>query len=64
MKVRQIPGKCCGHARCARYAPDIYKLDDDGYLAIDTVDVPAGQETAALHGAKSCPERAIEVIGA
>jgi ferredoxin len=62
MKVRLIPDKCCGHARCATYAPDIYQLDDDGYLAIGIVNVPADREREALHGAKACPERAIEVI--
>jgi ferredoxin len=62
MKVRQIPDKCCGHARCATYSPEIYVLDDDGYLAIDTVEVPADSAAAALRGAKACPERAIEVI--
>jgi len=62
MKVRQLPDKCCGHARCAKYAPEIFVLDDDGYLAIDIVDVPPELEQTARTGAKACPERAIEVI--
>jgi ferredoxin len=63
MKVRLDKDKCSGHARCAAFAPEIYTLDDDGYCAIDVVDVPAGLEQQARAGAANCPERAIVIEG-
>jgi ferredoxin len=54
--------KCMGHARCAAMAPNVYKLDENGY-----VDIPDGSTVAedlrgqALDGAGACPERAISV---
>jgi ferredoxin len=62
MRVRLIREKCVGHARCAAVAPDVYILDDDGYLRDTDVDVPDELKSIALRGARACPERAIEVI--
>jgi ferredoxin len=61
MKVELLEGKCVGHARCAAVAPEIYELDDNGYLIQGVKQVPAGQEMAASRGARACPERAILV---
>ena len=59
MKVRVLPGKCQGHARCAAQAPHIFELDDEGFILPGDIQVPAGEETLALRGVKSCPERAL-----
>ena len=61
MKIELMQGKCVGHARCAAVAPDVFELDDNGYLTPGVKDVPAGQEAAAMRGARACPERAILV---
>ena len=64
MKMKIDPELCTGHGRCAHYAPNVFRLDDDGYN-IDrgsVVDVPAGEEKNAILGMKSCPERAIVQI--
>jgi len=53
---------CSGHARCANVAPEIYRLNDDGYCISDGDDVPDGQEGMARRGARACPERAITLI--
>jgi ferredoxin len=55
---------CTGHGRCAKFGPDIYKLDDLGYNADrgKTIAVPPSQEAAARKGAKFCPERAVEIL--
>jgi ferredoxin len=61
----KIDGEICyGHGRCAKYAPNVFKLDDDGYNADrgNIISVPAGEEKNALLGMKSCPERAITVV--
>jgi ferredoxin len=62
MKITLDRSLCSGHARCNAAAPEIYELDDDGYCAIDTLDVPAALESAATRGAEACPERAIKIM--
>ena len=62
MKIRVIEGKCSGHARCAAVAPDIFTLNDDGYLEMRETAIGPEQEERARRGARACPERAIEVI--
>jgi ferredoxin len=53
--------KCVGHARCNATAPDVYDLDDDGYVVPPEGDVPADLENQARAGADACPERALTV---
>lgn len=62
MKIKIDKDRCVGHARCAAVAQEIYTLDDDGYIAVTQLDVPAGQEALARRGARACPERIITVI--
>lgn len=61
MKIKVSHELCQGHARCWALAPDIFKLDDEGYITPGDIDVPEGQETLAKRGARSCPERALKV---
>ena len=62
MKVRIVKAECVGNARCQAVAPDLYPLDDEGYIDIEGFDVAPGDEKAALNGAKACPERIIYVF--
>jgi ferredoxin len=64
MRVKIDGEHCTGHGRCAKYAPNVFKLDDDGYNANrgGEVDVPAGEEENAKRGMKSCPEQAITLV--
>jgi len=64
VRVHVDRARCQGHARCWAEAPDLYPLDDDGYSAVDDVEVPVGMEDAARRGAAGCPERAIILIEA
>ena len=59
MRIRIEKSACVGNARCAAIAPDLYPLDDDGYIAIEGFDVAEGQEQPARRGARACPERII-----
>lgn len=64
MQVKIDATLCSGHGRCAKLAPDVYKLDDNGYN-VDrgkTLEIPPALEASARKGAKLCPERAITVI--
>lgn len=62
MKIRIDKQRCVGNARCWTIAPDLYELDDDGYIATDGFDVPPGLEALARRAARACPERVVEVI--
>jgi ferredoxin len=59
MKIRINKSMCVGNARCAAIAPDLFPLDDEGYIAVEEIDVPPGMEELARRGAKACPERII-----
>ena len=64
MRVQVDRSRCQGHARCWAEVPELYLLDDDGYSAVDDVEVPPGLEEAARRGADACPERAIAIVEA
>lgn len=62
MKVLIDQSKCQGHAQCAANAPDVFVLDDEGYVAIDGVlEVRPDQQEAARRGVAACPERALSI---
>lgn len=63
MKVVARKDACAGHARCAAIAPEIYELDDVGYIGFIEKEVPPGLEQLAIRGARSCPERVLRVLG-
>jgi ferredoxin len=53
--------RCAGHARCAAVAPELFVLDDDGYLRTPTIELPAGFEHLAQRAIRACPERALKL---
>jgi ferredoxin len=61
VKIVVDKNRCSGHARCAAAGPDLYELDDFGYVALTELEVPAGMEKQAQDGAAACPERAITI---
>ena len=61
MKIRIHKAACVGHARCAAVAPELYTLDEGGYISDGQIDVPPGKEALAKRGARACPERIITV---
>ena len=59
MKIRIEKGNCVGNARCWAVAPDLFPLDENGYIAVEEIEVPPGKEELARRGAAACPERII-----
>lgn len=61
MRIRIDGELCTGHGRCAKNAPGVYQLDDNGYAIRrgTEFEVAPGEEAMAIRGMKSCPERAI-----
>jgi ferredoxin len=61
MKIVVDKQKCVGHARCAAAAPEIYEVDESGYIAFAAKEVPHDLEAQARRGARACPERVIHI---
>jgi ferredoxin len=63
MKITVDGAVCTGHGRCYSLAPNVFEPDDEGYnLQRDVpIDVPEGEEEAAMIGVRVCPEGAITV---
>ena len=61
MRVKVDAGKCKGHARCWSWAPNLFQLNDEGYLDPGDINVPEGEETNARRAVRSCPERALSL---
>ena len=61
MKIRIDKAKCVGNARCAAVAPELFPLDDEGYISVSEIEVPPGMEELARRGARACPERIIVI---
>ena len=57
MKIRIDRAACVGNARCAAVAPELFPLDENGYIEVAEIDVPPGKEEDARRGAAACPER-------
>jgi ferredoxin len=61
MDVTVDSAKCQGHARCNLIAPEVFDLDDAGFVVLLTPHVSPELETDVLSAVTNCPERAIAV---
>jgi len=61
MRIKFNADYCCGNARCAAKAPEVYDLDDMGHCLPKYDVVPEELLAAARKGADNCPESAIEI---
>lgn len=52
--------RCCGYGICADICPDVYSLDERGFVKV-AGPVPAGLETAAREAAEACPGEVLHV---
>lgn len=62
MQVKVDGSKCQGHARCWALAPQLFHLNDEGYMETSVIDVPADLELAASRAVRGCPERALTLV--
>ena len=60
--VRAHPGLCEGWGQCHHWAPDVYPLDDEGYLDIHLLEVPPDRAVDAWKAARACPIGVITVV--
>jgi ferredoxin len=61
MKIVVNTALCSGHARCAAVAPEVFTLDDVGYIGFEEKEVPEELEAQARRGVRACPERALKL---
>lgn len=63
MQISVNPDRCEGHGLCEEQAPEVFELDDDGYLInhYDGVDLPSELEKKAERAAGVCPVAALTV---
>lgn len=61
LRVSADRTRCCGYGLCAQICPQIYKLDADGLVYLETDTVPPELEEDAREGAAACPAEALAV---
>ena len=61
MKIHVDQQVCTGHARCNSINPELFLLDEVGYSAITSAEVPPESEDDARQAVQNCPERAITI---
>jgi len=62
MRVLIDGAKCQGNARCWAQAPELFVLNDEGYLESGEITVPPGDEPRATRAVRACPERALSIV--
>jgi ferredoxin len=62
MKLRVDVDRCMGNARCSAVAPELFELNDEGYVEQSEITVPAGLEEKARIAVDSCPEQVITIV--
>lgn len=61
LRVSTERSKCCGYGLCAQLGPQIYKLDENGLVYLDSDTFPLSLEEEVREGAAACPAEAIVV---
>ena len=61
MKIKGNTTRCSGHARCAAVAPELFSLDDNGYINFEEKEITPEQLALAQRGVRACPERALSL---
>lgn len=62
LKADVAKGACCAYGLCNEICPEVYKLDENGFVYIDADVIPEGMEDQAREGAMACPASVIELI--
>lgn len=55
--------RCQGHGQCVMMAPDVFDLDDDGYVTVLVDEVPEDAAKGVRVAVEACPEQALAVEG-
>lgn len=61
MRIESVERLCIAAGRCTAVAPDLFEVDEDGFVRDAVIDVPEGREDAARQASVLCPARALLV---
>jgi ferredoxin len=61
MRVSSVPNRCCGSGACNESSPDVFGLDEDGFVVVLQEDPPAELERVVRNAAAKCPTMTILV---
>jgi ferredoxin len=61
LRVFADRSRCCGYGLCTQVCPQVFKLDADGLVYLDSDIVPDGLEDDAAEAAAACPAEALRV---
>jgi ferredoxin len=61
--LRAVANKsaCCGYGVCAEICPEVFKLDDNGFVTVAVEVVPEGLGPRAREAAAACPQSALAI---
>ena len=59
VEVDQV--KCCGYGMCAELAPDVFALDEHGFVLAKRTEIPPELMPATEDAVYSCPERVLKL---
>ena len=62
LKVDIAKGACCAYGVCNEICPEIYKLDEIGFVYVEDEMIPKELEAQAREGAMACPASVINLI--
>lgn len=61
MDVSVDSSRCQGHARCNLICPEVFDLDEAGFVVLISPHVQAQHEHAVGEAVMNCPEQAIAI---
>jgi ferredoxin len=53
---------CAGIGLCEMHAPDVFKIDDDGLMTVQTPVVDGCRRAEVEEAAMSCPTQSIRIV--
>jgi len=62
MKIKVDFDLCESNAMCEALAPDVFELDDDDFLQLNTDEVTSENEQRVRQAVAACPRAAISLV--
>ncbi|WP_066043713.1 MULTISPECIES: ferredoxin [Sphingomonadales] len=53
---------CCGYGVCADICPEVFKLDENGIVFVESDQVPVSLEDTAREAVDACPQSALALV--
>jgi ferredoxin len=53
--------KCCGYGMCAELCPDVFSLDENGFVVANMTEIPEELMESAEEAVYCCPEDVLKI---